>query len=131
MLDNVNEFDIVIDELHKSDALKQIILIGSWTLHVYQSKYSEIESDSLTTSDIDFSIQRAFAEEKISLPSIKDSLRKLGYKSYPKGGPPEGQIFKPDISHGENKLSIEFLCTSGRWIKQPYLVKGFSVIATH
>lgn len=130
MLEHIDEFDDIIKSLNESDALKHIVLIGSWTLHVYQYKYPEIESDLLTTNDVDFSIHRAFDTKKTSSPSIRASLNNLGYESFPKGGPPEGQIFKPDITHGEKELAVEFLCAPGRHIKDPYLVKGLSVVAT-
>lgn len=130
MLDHVDEFDRILENMHKSGALEHIVLIGSWALHIYQHNNPEYQSDLLTTNDIDFSIHRAFDTKKKSSPSIRSTLEQLGYVSFPKGGPPEGQVFRPGIEFGENELSVEFLCAPGRWVKEPYLVKGLSVIAT-
>jgi len=129
MLDNVEEFDRVIKSFHESGALKYLVLIGSWTVHVYQHKYPEIDSEYLTTQDVDFSVHGGYKKVRKAEPLILNTLRKMGYDSFPKGGPPPGQVFKANIAHGENRLSIEFLCAPGR-MKKPYLVEGLGVIAT-
>jgi len=129
MLEHVEEFERILQELHDSGALKHLVLIGSWTVHVYEQKYPDIHSEQLTTQDVDFSVHGGFKKPRSAKPTIRETLKRLGYDSFPKGGPPPGQVFRADIEHSENQMHIEFLCAQGR-MKKPFLVAGLEVVAT-
>ena len=122
------EFLAILSNLNKSNALKHLVLIGSWVLQVYREYYN-IGKFQFTTSDVDFSVIRPRDPLKISTPTIHETLTEMGYI-------PQFSIltksekYIPALESAENKLSIEFLCEPGRHIQVAYKIKGLGIVAT-
>ncbi len=122
------EFHNILKSLHEIDALRHLILIGSWVLPVYAENYA-ISRFSFTTADIDFSIIRPHDSAKKSNSSIHVKLTEIGY--IPHRSPiTQHEKYIPALESAKNKLSIEFLCEPGRFIKAPYRMKGLDIIIT-
>lgn len=128
MFEFEKEFHSILKSLNEIDALRHLILIGSWVLPVYAENYA-ISRFSFTTSDIDFSIIRPHDPAKKSSPSIHAKLIEIGY--IPHRSPiTQDEKYIPALESANNKLNIEFLCEPGRIIKEPYRMKGLDIVIT-
>lgn len=128
MFEFEKEFHTILKSLHEIDALRHLILIGSWVLLVYLENY-RIPRLTFTTSDVDFTIIRPHEPVKKSNPSIHKQLTEIGYVPH-RSPVTQSEKYIPALESKKNKLSIEFLCEPGRIVKAPYRVKGFGIIAT-
>ncbi len=121
MFEFEKEFHAILISLHEIDALRHLILIGSWILPVYLENY-RIPRLIFTTSDVDFTIIRPHDPVKKSNPSIHKQLTEIGYVPH-KSRITQSEKYIPALESEKNKLSIEFLCEPGRIVKAPYRVK--------
>jgi len=128
MFEFEKEFHTILKSLHEIDALRHLILIGSWVLPVYAENY-RIPRLTFTTSDVDFTINRPHDPAKKSIPSIHQKFTEIGYIPY-RSTITQSEKYVPAIESAKNKLSIEFLCEPGRIVKAPYPVKGLGIITT-
>ncbi|OHD12117.1 MAG: hypothetical protein A2Y41_00020 [Spirochaetes bacterium GWB1_36_13] len=70
-MDNTNLFFDVLKKLDENDILKDIILIGSWTLHIYKEYFNSEEIPIKRTLDIDFLIPNPpKIKSKINIPQL-------------------------------------------------------------
>lgn len=120
------EFYSILTGFNKSNALKHLVLIGSWVLPVYRENY-DIGSFQFTTSDIDFSVSRPHDPSKVSNPSIHQTLTELGYMPH-FSAIDRAEKYIPALESVGKRLSIEFLCDPGRHAKEPYRVQGLGVV---
>lgn len=128
MFEFEKEFHAILKSLHEIDALRHLILIGSWVLPVYLENYG-IPYITFTTSDVDFTIIRPHDPAKKSSPTIHQKLTEIGY--IPHRSPiTQSEKYIPALESAKNKLSIEFLCEPGRIVKAPYRIKGLDIMTT-
>lgn len=121
------EFFAILSSFDKINALKHLVLIGSWVLPVYRENYN-IGKFQFTTSDVDFSVRFPRDPLKISIPTIHETLTEMGYiPQYSILNKSEKYI--PALESAVNKLSIEFLCEPGRHIQEAYKIKGLGIAA--
>ncbi len=128
MADIEKEFYSLLSAFDKHNALKHLVLIGSWALKVYAENY-KIKHFPFKTTDVDFSVKEPRNKEKKTSPSIHEILMEKGYT------PEFGLISKlekyiPSPEAIENNLDVDFLCEFGRHINEPYTVKGLGIKVT-
>ena len=128
MFEFEKEFHAIIKSLHEINALRHLILIGSWVLPIYSENY-RIPNLTFKTSDVDFTIIRPHDPSKKSTPSIHQKLIEIGY--IPHRSPiTQSEKYIPALESAKNKLSIEFLSEPGRIVTAPFRVKGLDIITT-
>ena len=128
MFEFEEEFLSILSNLNESNALKHLILVGSWVLLVYREHY-DIGNIQFTTSDIDFSIYRPRDSSRLSNPSIHSTLTKLGYMPH-FSITDNAEKYIPAMGTTGKNLSVEFLCDFGRHINGPFKVKGLGIVTT-
>ncbi len=122
MIEFEKEFNAILKSLHEIDALKHLILIGSWVLPIYSENY-KIPRLTFTTSDVDFTIIRPHDPAKKSTPSVHQKLIEIGYIPH-RSSITQSEKYIPALENVKNKLSIEFLCEPGRIVKARYFKKA-------
>lgn len=128
MADLEKEFYSLLSAFDKYNALKHLVLIGSWALKVYAENY-KIKHFPFKTTDVDFSVKDPRNKEKETSPSIHEILLEKGYT------PQFGLISKsekyiPCPEAIENQLDVDFLCEFGRHITKPYTIMGLGIKVT-
>ena len=128
MFDLEKEFYAILCEFNDKDILKHFVVIGSWVLIIYKYNYS-ISGFQFTTSDVDFSVIKPHKISNENLPSVHKILSNLGYA-------PQlsclnsSENYIPAVDNVVNNLTIEFLTEQGRFVKEPYFIKGMNIKAS-
>ena len=119
-----DEFNNLLSEFNKKDVLKHLILIGSWSLKVYEKNYP-LEKFKFITKDIDFLVKMPRGPFPENVENIYNILKNKGYIAK-QTMLSNAEKYVPDIAY-DNELDIEFLCQPGRHIKEAYTIKKLGI----
>jgi hypothetical protein len=114
----------VLQGLHSSGFLKELILIGSWCLYFYRLHFqSEADLPAVRTLDVDFLIPRQKAIEGEGKSDAPTLLKHLGF--VPTFNRATGMVV---YDHPE--LRVEFLIPAkGKGNKRPVKIEGLNITA--
>jgi hypothetical protein len=121
------EFYEIIASLAKRDALKHLVLIGSWALCVYEESEG-LPGTALVTQDIDFLVKQPRGPFPKGTPNIYEILREQGYRALT-SLVDFNEKYIPDKTETDNELRIEFLCQPGRHVQDAYRIKELGITA--
>lgn len=110
-----NLFFLTIEALHRSGALDELILIGSWCHYFYRSYFNDApEIPAVRTLDIDFLVPNPRSIKKaINIPKILESLdftpMRNSMTGYIKYAHPELELefLTPDLGRGHGSKPYE------------------------
>lgn len=121
----IDEFNNLLYEFKKKNVLQHLVLIGSWSLKIYEKNYP-LKSFALNTKDIDFLVKFPRGPFPDNVENIYNILKKSGYTAR-QAMLSKAEKYIPDIPFSYNKLDIEFLCNPGRHIKEPFSIKELGI----
>ena len=112
----------VLQRMHKEGFLKDLLLIGSWCIPLYEDYFKNIRyPTTILTRDMDFYVPRP--ERVQSKIPLKELLKDLGFIEHFAGEEGYVQLMHPD-------LIVEFLALEkGKGGNKPYDLKGLGMNA--
>jgi len=111
-MENKDLFYQILKKLDENNVLKDIILIGSWTLHIYKSYFNSEEIPIKRTLDVDFLIPNPpKIKNKINVPEL---FKKLNFNEIINKSDNYIKFVHPD-------LEVEFLINQKAKIKSDFL----------